>query len=108
MKVILSLLLSLLASCTFYGTPVQIENWPNLKIVTHIVTPTEVRKECAKYAPWWGQVGGCVIYYKTECHIWASDQWVVDIELDNCNGLARPYWRDKMIEIRDKIRNLGG
>ena len=105
MTKLVSLALALLiGGCTFYGTPVQIENWPNLKIVEHIVSPDKVKVECAKYAPWWGSVGGCAIFYPTECHIWASDQWVADIERENCEGKARPYWREEMESIRDKIQ----
>ena len=100
----------LLSGCTFYGTPVQIEDWPALKIVTHRVSSKEVRDACNKYSPWWASPQGCAVYYKTECHIWAMEGPMGDdvaaIELDNCLGKSRPYWRERLIEIRDQIKAL--
>lgn len=100
-------LLLLLSGCTYYGTPVQIPDWPPLKIVVHRVAWEEVRNECQKYAPWWGSARACAVFYQTECHVWAVEGQVGDedaeIEWDNCAGLARPYWRERMIELRDKI-----
>jgi len=99
-------ILFILSGCTFYGTPVRIDNWPDLRIVEHRVSQDVVRDECSKYAPWWAVAGGCAIYYRTECHVWASEDWVAEIERNNCSGLVMPYWEDRAKEIRDKIISL--
>ena len=97
----------ILVSCTFYGTPVQIENWPDLRVVEHRVSAKEVGDACREYAPAGAAADSCAIFYAYQCHIWAQEgeigEYLVPIERDNCAGLARPYWRSKMLEIRDRI-----
>lgn len=102
----LSLLLISLVGCTFYGTPVKVENWPDLRLVEHRVSQAKVKEMCAQYTPWWGTVGGCAIYYRDECHVWAADEWVAAIERDHCSGLAMPYWKEEVERIRDQILEL--
>lgn len=101
----------LLVGCTtFGGEPEQIANWPKLRIIEHRVTAAEASAACQQYAPWWGTAHGCAIFYPTECHVWASlgtfENEIVAIERDNCNGRARPYWRARLTELRDKINGI--
>ena len=97
----------LLVGCTtFGGEPEQIENWPSLKIVEHRVSEVEMRDACQRYAPAFGFAHACAIYYPTECHVWATNDKYAAIERDNCNGMARPYWRARLTELRDKINGI--
>ena len=102
------LLCLLLCGCTtFYGEPVQLENWPDLRMVEHRVPMREVRDACDKYAPAFYTPSACAIYYARECHVWAeageSGENYAAIERDNCAGKIRPYWRARAMEIRDTI-----
>lgn len=107
MNRILVFVAALLASCTFYGEPIQIEDWPALTLVEHRVSMREVRDACDKYSPALYMPMACAIYYPRECHVWAeageSGEEFAAIERDNCAGKIRPYWRERAIEIRDVL-----
>lgn len=97
----------ILCGCsTAWGTAVQLENWPNLRVVEHRVSPAEVREACQRYAPAWGMAEACAIFYARECHVWATDDGDAGIERDNCRGLVKPYWIARATEIRDEINRL--
>lgn len=104
----LSVLLIALVGCTTYGTPTQIENWPQLAIVEHRVTAREIGPACQRYAPAWGAAQACAIFFRTQCHVYATNEEHAAIERDNCRGLVFPYWQERAHQIRDEIHRLNG
>ena len=98
--------------CTWAGPVTQIENWPDLKVVEHWVSWHEMQAVCAKYAPFMATVHACAEFnFKArECHIWITPDRddLIAYERDNCAGRTKPFWKERLEEIRDRFNKETG
>lgn len=97
-----------LSGCTTYGTPSQVANWPQLAVVEHRVASQEIGAICQRYAPEGMAAQACAIFFRTQCHVYATNDENAAIERNACRGIVFPYWQERAQQIRDEIHRLNG
>lgn len=90
---LLGIALCVVKGCTTIDAHAKVEGWPDLMVVEHYVSHSEMRDRCAKYAPWGTAPEACAEFNFAErrCDIWFSADFpptkaVIEHEWLHCRG----------------------
>jgi hypothetical protein len=92
MRTSIAIFAALAAGCSI-NSHERIAGWPELQIVEHYVSHTEMRDRCAKYVGFGMQPEACAEFNLSQrrCDIWFSrdfppQRWIVAHERQHCAG----------------------